>query len=189
MAGTRLTGTIPIFWSEATGTVDFQLFLVAQGLDELYFWYLAQNNAVSADGMTIGGYGYNPDGKMEGYIVDMHKMWICHMPPGNPENARTLGVEFGSVGDHLAHGDFLGTCEFLNSGGLSRAASQLRERRMGSNPTADQLLQERNASLPADWNMATASRMGVSAKQTPVESRERSNAPAKERRKKHLVSE
>jgi hypothetical protein len=61
---------------------------------------------------------------------------------------------------------------------------------MASAPTADQLLQERNASLPADWNMATASRrMGVSAKQTPVESRERSNAPAKERRKKHLVSE
>jgi hypothetical protein len=36
-------------------------------------------------------------------------------------------VEFGSVGNHLAHGDFLGTCEFLNSGGLSRATA-LRER-------------------------------------------------------------
>jgi hypothetical protein len=111
------------------------------------------------------------------------------MPPGNPENARTLGIEFGSVGDHLAHGDFLGTCEFMNSGGLSRATAQLRERRTVSAPTAEQLLQERNATLPADWNTMTASRTGVSAKQTPVESRERSTAPAKERRKKHLVSE
>jgi uncharacterized membrane protein len=189
MAGTRLTGTFPFFWSEATGTVDFQLFLVAQGLDELYFWYLAQNNAVSADGMIIGGFGYNPDGLMEGYIVDMHKVWVCHMPPGNPENARTLGVEFDSVGDHLAHGDFLGTCEFMNSGGLSRATAQLRERRAASAPTSEQLLRERNATLPADWNTMTASRTGVAAKQTPGESRERSTAPAKERRKKHLVSE
>jgi hypothetical protein len=189
MAGTRLTGTFPIMWSEATGTVDFQLFLVAQGLDELFFWYLAQNNTVSADGMTIGGYGYNPDGKMEGYIVDLHKVWICHMPPGNPENARTLGVAFDSVGDHLAHGDFLGTCEFMNSGGLARASDQLRQRRTASAPTPDQLLQERNATLPADWNTMTTSRTGLAGKQAPVDPRERSTAPSKERRKKHLVSE
>ena len=174
-------------WSEATGTVDFQLFLVAQGLDELFFWYLAQNNTVSADGMTIGGIGYNPDNLQEGFIVDLHKVWICHMPPGNPENARTLGVEFGSVGDHLAHGDFLGTCEFMNSGGLSRAQAQLRERRMASAPTAEQLLQERNAVLPADWNTMTASRAGLAGKQVTGESRVRTSDPSKARRKKALV--
>ena len=38
------------------------------------------------------------------------------------------------VGDHVAHGDFLGTCDFVNSGGLSRAI-ELRERRM-KNPNA-----------------------------------------------------
>jgi len=110
-------------------------------------------------------------------------VWVCHMPPGNPENMRTLGIEFGSVGDHLAHGDFLGTCEFLNSGGLSRAASKLHERRMASNPTADQLLRERNATVPPTWSAMTAN---VSSR-TPAQRTERSTAPAKERRKKHLV--
>ncbi len=123
-SGDYFSGTVPIFWREGIGTVDLQLFLVAQGLDELYFWYLVQANAVSADGTVIAGYGYNPDGWMEGFIVDMKKVWICHMPPGHPENQRTLGIEIGSAADHLAHGDFLGTCEFMNSGALSRAADE-----------------------------------------------------------------
>ena len=127
MIGNPWWGSIPAFWNEGTGTVDLQLFLVQQGLDELYFWYLTQLNDVSADGKVMAGKGYNPDGWQEGFVVDLNKLWVCHAPPGHPENARTLAVEFGSVGDHLAHGDFLGTCEFLNSGGLSRAA-ELRER-------------------------------------------------------------
>jgi len=123
-AGTRLSGTVPYMWIEGVGPIDLQLFLEAQGLDELYFWYLAQASTVNADGTVIGGYGFNPDGWQEGWIVDMKKIWVCHAPPGNPENARTLGIEFGSAADHVAHGDFLGTCEFLNSGALSRAVTQ-----------------------------------------------------------------
>jgi hypothetical protein len=127
VAGTRLTGTAPIVWIEGVGTLDFQLFLIAQGLDELYFWYLAQVNAVSADGTVVAGFGYNPDNRMEGFVVDMSKLWVCHAPPGQPERARTLGVSLEGVADHVAHGDFLGTCEFLNSGGLSRAADLRKE--------------------------------------------------------------
>jgi hypothetical protein len=127
MIGNPWWGSIPAFWNEGTGTQDLQLFLIAQGLDELYFWYLTQLNDVSADGTVMAGTGYDPDFNQQGIIVDLKKMWVCHAPSGHPENARTLGVEFGSVGNHIAHGDFLGTCEFLNSGGLSRAA-ELRER-------------------------------------------------------------
>lgn len=120
-AGTRLTGTVPYLWIEGVGSIDLQLFLISQGLDELYFWYLAQASTVSGDGRVIGGYGFNPDNKMEGWIVDISKMWVCHVPPGNPDGARTLGIELGSAADHVGHGDFLGTCEFMNSGALSRA--------------------------------------------------------------------
>jgi len=127
MIGSRWWGSIPAFWSEGTGTQDLQLFLIAQGLDELYFWSLTIINDVSADGTVMAGSGYDPDFNQQGFIVDLKKMWVCHAPPGHPESARTLGVEFGGVGNHLAHGDFLGTCEFLNSGGLSRAA-ELRQR-------------------------------------------------------------
>jgi uncharacterized membrane protein len=122
-AGTRLSGTVPYMWIEGVGSIDLQLFLIAQGLDDLYFWYLAQASTVNADGTVIGGYGFNADGWLEGWIVDMHKLWVCHAPPGNPENARTLGIELGSAADHVAHGDFLGTCEFANSGALSRAVA------------------------------------------------------------------
>lgn len=127
VAGTRLTGTVPIVWIDGVGTVDLQLFLIAQGLDELYFWFLAQASTISADGTVIAGYGFNPDNRMEGWIVDMKKLWVCHAPPGNPAGARTLGIELDAAADHVAHGDFLGTCEFLNSGGLSRAADTRRE--------------------------------------------------------------
>jgi len=125
--GNPFRGALPFFWNEQMGTVDLQIFLVSQGLDELFFWRLTDLYDVSADGKVMGGRGFNPDGKYEGFVVDISKVWICHAPPGNPEKARTLGISSDSVGDHLAHGDFLGTCEFLNSGGLSRS-QELRER-------------------------------------------------------------
>jgi hypothetical protein len=39
------------------------------------------------------------------------KVAICHIPPGNPDNARTIEVDPESVEDHLAHGDYEGECE------------------------------------------------------------------------------
>ena len=40
---------------------------------------------------------------------------ICHVPPGNPNNAHTITVSVNAVPAHLAHGDYCGPCE----GGLS----------------------------------------------------------------------
>jgi hypothetical protein len=39
-----------------------------------------------------------------------NKVTICHRPPGNPDNARTLSVGAPAVPAHLAHGDTLGPC-------------------------------------------------------------------------------
>ena len=39
------------------------------------------------------------------------KVTICHVPPGNPDNAHTITVGAPAVPAHLAHGDSLGTCE------------------------------------------------------------------------------
>lgn len=39
------------------------------------------------------------------------KTELCHLPPGNPTNQRTLWVGSQSaVNAHLAHGDYLGAC-------------------------------------------------------------------------------
>jgi len=38
------------------------------------------------------------------------KVTICHLPPGNPDNAHTLSVGADAVEAHLGHGDYLGEC-------------------------------------------------------------------------------
>jgi hypothetical protein len=36
------------------------------------------------------------------------KVDICHIPPGNPSNARTINVSKSAVPAHMAHGDSMG---------------------------------------------------------------------------------
>ncbi len=39
------------------------------------------------------------------------KVEICHIPPGNPDNARTIMVSQSALAAHLAHGDYEGECD------------------------------------------------------------------------------
>ena len=39
------------------------------------------------------------------------KVTICHVPPGNPENAHTIRVSENAVQAHLDHGDTKGECK------------------------------------------------------------------------------
>jgi hypothetical protein len=39
-----------------------------------------------------------------------HKVIICHIPPGNPDNRHEIEVSTNAVDAHLAHGDTLGEC-------------------------------------------------------------------------------
>jgi len=39
------------------------------------------------------------------------KITVCHIPPGNPENAVTIEVSESAADAHIAHGDTLGACE------------------------------------------------------------------------------
>ncbi len=40
------------------------------------------------------------------------KVTLCHVPPGNPSKAHSITVASPSVSAHLAHGDYLGACDF-----------------------------------------------------------------------------
>ncbi|MCH8860714.1 MAG: LamG domain-containing protein, partial [Thaumarchaeota archaeon] len=40
-----------------------------------------------------------------------NKIKICHVPPGNPDNAHTIEVDESAVEAHLKHGDSLGPCD------------------------------------------------------------------------------
>lgn len=41
---------------------------------------------------------------------------VCHIPPGNPENAHTICVSASALDAHEAHGDYLGACEAEDTG-------------------------------------------------------------------------
>jgi hypothetical protein len=42
---------------------------------------------------------------------------LCHIPPGNPSKARTITVSSSAVPAHYGHGDYLGECGEIPSGG------------------------------------------------------------------------
>ena len=50
------------------------------------------------------------------------KVWVCHIPPGNPTNAQNICVSPNAVSAHLAHGDYLGFCGAASCGGRIQIA-------------------------------------------------------------------
>jgi hypothetical protein len=42
---------------------------------------------------------------------DRKKIEICHVPPGNHDNAHTLNISVNAMKAHLAHGDYLKECD------------------------------------------------------------------------------
>lgn len=43
-------------------------------------------------------------------VLAADKVTICHLPPGNPENAQTLSIATSALATHLEHGDHTGEC-------------------------------------------------------------------------------
>jgi len=48
----------------------------------------------------------------DSYLVDYEskKIEICHVPPGNSDNAHTLSISVNAMRAHLAHGDYIDEC-------------------------------------------------------------------------------
>ncbi|MDH3201192.1 MAG: PQQ-binding-like beta-propeller repeat protein [Myxococcales bacterium] len=71
--------------------------------------YLVGFLCVCALGAAAGcGELYPPWGGGGGH----HEVLICHVPPGNPDNAHEIWVGESAVPAHLDHGDTLGACPF-----------------------------------------------------------------------------
>ena len=45
------------------------------------------------------------------YSDNGNKVTICHVPPGNPENAHSITINVNALDAHLAHGDTIGDCD------------------------------------------------------------------------------
>ena len=41
-----------------------------------------------------------------------NKVTVCHVPPGNPENAHNITISVNALPAHLAHGDTVGPCTY-----------------------------------------------------------------------------
>lgn len=102
-------GSVPLLWTQATGWLDFKAFLAAQGT-YAEDWVAMSPGTISGDAKTIGGWAYSPFSR-QGWIVHMPTVVICHAPPGNPANRKTMDVPWPSgLAPHLAHGDTIGQC-------------------------------------------------------------------------------
>ena len=49
-------------------------------------------------------------GAASSFAASPGKVDICHIPPGNPDNAHVINVSVRAIPAHLAHGDTLGEC-------------------------------------------------------------------------------
>ena len=67
------------------------------------------SSASSGKSDESSGTSGNSNGSGSGSQGD-HKQAVCHIPPGNPDNAHTIVVDDSAVPAHLAHGDSLGPC-------------------------------------------------------------------------------
>ncbi len=56
-------------------------------------------------------------------LDEKDRVTICHIPPGNEQNRHTLVVSKAALAAHLAHGDFIGTCEDKSKPGQSKGNS------------------------------------------------------------------
>jgi len=106
-----VAGHRAFLWTPELGFVNFDNFLRAQGT-AFDGWLINSTNSMTPDGTKFVGSGYAPNLKgLAGWIIDMQTVNICHAPPGNPTNTKTITVPFrGDMGDHLKHGDTIGFC-------------------------------------------------------------------------------
>lgn len=86
-----------------------------------------QSTRISADNLPFSPTSIAFDSNQELWIGNNgttasssspNKVIICHIPPGNPDNKQTLEVNINALNAHLAHGDYLGSCDGGDSSDL-----------------------------------------------------------------------
>jgi hypothetical protein len=68
----------------------------------------SSSNSTDASGFRISGITADVG-------AGVTKVDVCHIPPGNPENAHTITVGSPAVAAHLAHGDAIGACQIITT--------------------------------------------------------------------------
>jgi len=100
-----------------TSTASYNIAVSAANMaaSEIFFdntWDEGFSN-VPYNGGTMNVYVSNPLSGSGGRVT------ICHIPPGNPDARHTLEIPHAALAAHLAHGDFIGTCDGGSSSGTT----------------------------------------------------------------------
>jgi hypothetical protein len=94
-------GTLAYSWSNGATTPSITV------CDTASVWYMVTVTDTAACSATDSVFVN---------VVDVHcgnngnKVAVCHIPPGNPDNAHTICISANGVPAHLAHGCVLGAC-------------------------------------------------------------------------------
>jgi hypothetical protein len=96
---------------------DFRL--VSSEYGEKVKVYVASTKKLVSEDVYLGKTEVDDDDGKDEVVDDDHddddndgaKIAICHVPPGNPDNAHTLQVGRSAVSAHLKHGDYEGACD------------------------------------------------------------------------------
>jgi hypothetical protein len=106
--------------------------------------------AASAAPLQVSG-----GGEDVGYGYGAAKVTICHIPPGNPDNAHTITVGAPAVPAHLAHGDTLGPCPEVVAAAVQNAGTQQKtnhgkgKSKQSETPTATSSTTDQTSAAPA----------------------------------------
>ena len=98
----------PFLWTKELGTVNLDDFVKKQGTAMDQWDTLFAPGSISDGGTTLAGTGIGFLG-YAGWVLDMHKAFVCHGTPGS--KTQTISVAFPKAFDqHLADGDIPGRC-------------------------------------------------------------------------------
>ena len=102
--GTTDLGSEAFIWTETSGMVNLKDTLVNDyGLD-LTGWILSEATAISDDGLTIAGYGVNPDGNTEAWVATIPEPVIYYVDAdaNGANNGLSWADAFNYLQDALA---------------------------------------------------------------------------------------
>jgi uncharacterized membrane protein len=84
-------------WNEASQPLSIASILTREGID-LTGWTLTSATAVAADGRTVAGFGFNPDGQVQGWVAELPLVLIPE-----PSTALLLGLGLAVLGVARRH--------------------------------------------------------------------------------------
>jgi uncharacterized membrane protein len=100
----------PFIWTKEMGTVDLDAFLRRQGASMDQYTSLWSPTAMSDDGTVLAGWGLGFQW-YAGWVVQMPKVFVCHLERGERGDGHTVSVDFPKgLDEHLHHGDVAAPC-------------------------------------------------------------------------------